>query len=357
MTSSPPSRAATKLQGADLKGGRKFATQERNALLLYNGRFNEKHDFIALEIVDEQVQLTFSAGETTTTVAPQVPGGVSDGRWHAVQVQYYNKPNIGRLGLPHGPSGEKVAMVTVDDCDPAVAVRFGGFVGNYSCAAQGTQSGSKKSLDLTGPLLLGGVPNLPEDFPVRNRQFVGCMRNLSIDGRHVDMASFIANNGTRAGCAAQRNFCDGTWCQNGGTCVSGWNTYLCECPLRFGGKNCEQVMPHPQRFSGDSVVSWSDLDITISVPWYLGLMFRTRKEDGVLMEATAGVSSRLHLQASRGLWALGAVSAVFPASAVAQTRPQVASSYSQCPGIILQALLLFVVVRHFIVELLASGLC
>lgn len=42
------------------------------------------------------------------------------------------------------------------------------------------------------------------------------------------------------GCAAQRNFCEGTWCQNGGTCVSRWNTYLCECPLRFGGKNCEQ---------------------------------------------------------------------------------------------------------------------
>ncbi|XP_023487107.1 cadherin EGF LAG seven-pass G-type receptor 1 isoform X2 [Equus caballus] len=273
-----------------------FATQERNALLLYNGRFNEKHDFIALEIVDEQVQLTFSAGETTTMVAPQVPGGVSDGRWHSVQVQYYNKPNIGRLGLPHGPSGEKVAVVTVDDCDTAVAVRFGSLVGNYSCAAQGTQSGSKKSLDLTGPLLLGGVPNLPEDFPVHNQQFVGCMRNLSIDGRNVDMAAFIANNGTRAGCVAQRNFCDGTWCQNGGTCVSRWNTYLCECPLRFGGKNCEQVMPHPQRFSGESIVSWSDLDITISVPWYLGLMFRTRKEDGVLMEATAGMSSRLHLQ-------------------------------------------------------------
>lgn len=24
-------------------------------------------------------------------VAPQVPGGVSDGRWHSVQMQYYNK--------------------------------------------------------------------------------------------------------------------------------------------------------------------------------------------------------------------------------------------------------------------------
>lgn len=41
-------------------------------------------------------------GETTTTVAPQVPGGVSDGRWHTVQVQYYNK--VGRpTPLPAGP--------------------------------------------------------------------------------------------------------------------------------------------------------------------------------------------------------------------------------------------------------------
>nr|XP_054098289.1 cadherin EGF LAG seven-pass G-type receptor 1 isoform X2 [Callithrix jacchus] len=273
-----------------------FATQERNGLLLYNGRFNEKHDFIALEVVDEQVQLTFSAGETTTTVAPKVPGGVSDGQWHSVQVQYYNKPNIGHLGLPHGPSGEKMAVVTVDDCDTTMAVRFGSDIGNYSCAAQGTQTGSKKSLDLTGPLLLGGVPNLPEDFPVHNRQFVGCMRNLSVDGKNVDMAGFIANNGTREGCAARRNFCDGRRCQNGGTCVNRWNMYLCECPLQFGGKNCEQAMPHPQLFSGESVVSWSDLNVIISVPWYLGLMFRTRKEDSVLMEATSGGSTSFRLQ-------------------------------------------------------------
>ncbi|XP_017706232.1 PREDICTED: cadherin EGF LAG seven-pass G-type receptor 1 [Rhinopithecus bieti] len=273
-----------------------FATQERNGLLLYNGRFNEKHDFIALEIVDEQVQLTFSAGETTTTVAPKVPGGVSDGRWHSVQVQYYNKPNIGHLGLPHGPSGEKMAVVTVDDCDTTMAVCFGKDIGNYSCAAQGTQTGSKKSLDLTGPLLLGGIPNLPEDFPVHNRQFVGCMRNLSVDGKNVDMAGFIANNGTREGCAARRNFCDGRRCQNGGTCVNRWNMYLCECPLRFGGKNCEQAMPHPQLFSGESVVSWSDLNVIISVPWYLGLMFRTRKGDSVLMEATSGGPTSFRLQ-------------------------------------------------------------
>lgn len=40
----------------------RFATKERNGLLFYNGRFNEKHDFIAMEITNEQIQFTFSAG-------------------------------------------------------------------------------------------------------------------------------------------------------------------------------------------------------------------------------------------------------------------------------------------------------
>ncbi|KAF7668280.1 hypothetical protein LDENG_00021540 [Lucifuga dentata] len=272
-----------------------FATRERNALLLYNGRFNEKHDFIALEIINEQIQLTFSGGETKTTVAPFVSGGVSDGQWHSVQLHYYNKPNIGRLGIPHGPSGEKVAVVAVDDCDISMAIRFGKQIGNYSCAAQGTQTGQKKSLDLTGPLLLGGVPNLPEDFPVRNRDFVGCMRNFRIDSKAIDMGSFIANNGTTAGCPAKKNFCTSELCQNGGVCVSKWNTYSCDCPTGYGGKNCEQVMPSPQFFDGQALVSWSDPDITIAVPWYMGLMFRTRQPAGTLLQANAGQSSTINL--------------------------------------------------------------
>lgn len=99
----------------------RFATKEPNGLLLYNGRFNEKHDFIAVEIINQQIQLTFSAGtettgtttflisiymkrvlltprpplcfsgETKTTVSPHVIGGVSDGLWHLVDIHYYNK--------------------------------------------------------------------------------------------------------------------------------------------------------------------------------------------------------------------------------------------------------------------------
>lgn len=41
----------------------RFATLEHSGLLIYNGRLNEKHDFLAVEIVDGQVQLKYSTGE------------------------------------------------------------------------------------------------------------------------------------------------------------------------------------------------------------------------------------------------------------------------------------------------------
>ncbi|KAI4532450.1 hypothetical protein MG293_017715 [Ovis ammon polii] len=227
-----------------------FATVQPSGLLFYNGRLNEKHDFLALELV---------AGQ--------------------------------------GPSKDKVAVLSVDDCDAAVALQFGAEIGNYSCAAAGTQTSSKKSLDLTGPLLLGGVPNLPENFPVSHKDFVGCMRDLHIDGRRVDMASFVANNGTVAGCQAKLHFCDSGPCKNNGICSERWGGFSCDCPVGFGGKDCRLTMAHPHHFRGNGTLSWDfGNDVALSVPWYLGLAFRTRVKQGVLMQVQAGPHSTLLCQ-------------------------------------------------------------
>lgn len=56
-----------------------------------------------------------------------------------------------------------------------------------------------RSLDLTGPLFLGGVPNVPDNFPFGAREFIGCIKEFHIDNKPLDLAGFIANNGTVAG--------------------------------------------------------------------------------------------------------------------------------------------------------------
>nr|XP_009686574.1 PREDICTED: cadherin EGF LAG seven-pass G-type receptor 3 [Struthio camelus australis] len=279
-----------------------FSTLEPSGLLLYNGRLNERHDFLAVEIIKGQLQLKYSTGESSTVVSPYLPGGVSDGQWHTLQLHYYNKPKVSALGVVQGPSKDKVAILTVDECDASVALQFGSEIGNYSCAAEGVQSSSKKSLDLTGPLLLGGVPNLPENFPVTHRDFVGCMRDLYIDSKRIDLASYIANNGTAAGCHAKHSFCDSSPCKNGGTCSVSWGTYSCLCPVGFGGKDCRHPMHHAHYFQGNSILTWDfKTDVKISVPWYLGLAFRTRQPDGVLLQAHAGQYTTLLCQLAGGL--------------------------------------------------------
>ena len=71
-----------------------FATKERNGLLLYNGRYNDLNDFIALELVEGRVQFSYSLGAGPSNVRLATKRSLADGNWHTITINYVNRVNI-----------------------------------------------------------------------------------------------------------------------------------------------------------------------------------------------------------------------------------------------------------------------
>ena len=94
------------------------------------------------------------------------------------------------------------------------------------------------SLDLTGPLLLGGLMQLPVKFPVLYKHFTGCIRNVYIDHKFLDLSQPLYNNGTSAKCKAMGNTCAYKPCERG-TCFNILGSRWCDCPTGFDGSRCE----------------------------------------------------------------------------------------------------------------------
>ncbi|TMW42451.1 hypothetical protein DOY81_012476, partial [Sarcophaga bullata] len=220
----------------------RFATVHENGLLLYNGRYNELHDFIALEIVQGHVTFSFSLGDRIEKVAVRQQHKVSNGQWHDVEVVYFNR----------------TVTLILDNCDTAIALA-GNLGEKWNCANQTSLKLDKRCslltetchrfLDLTGPLQVGGLPRIPAHFPIENQDFVGCISDLKID----------EHNGTISGCPQKNPLCSSEPCFNGGACREGWNIYSCECPGGFAGNQCQDTIPAPWRFSGDGSLSFNPL--------------------------------------------------------------------------------------------------
>ena len=71
-----------------------FATTVHRGLLLLNGRYDGKHNFIAVEVWQGQVWFRFSLFSHEVIVTSNVNGGVIDGNWHKVEVAFQNRVRI-----------------------------------------------------------------------------------------------------------------------------------------------------------------------------------------------------------------------------------------------------------------------
>uniref|UniRef100_A0A3B3QMM7 Neurexin 3a n=1 Tax=Paramormyrops kingsleyae TaxID=1676925 RepID=A0A3B3QMM7_9TELE len=268
-----------------------FRTTEPNGLILFtHGRpqdrkgarsqKNTKVDFFAVELLDANLYLLLDMGSGTIKVKA-TDKKVNNGTWHHVDIQ-----RDGRSGT-----------ISVNN-------RRTPF----------TASGESEILDLEGDMYLGGLPEnraglvLPTELwtAMLNYGYVGCIRDLFIDGRSKDVRRIAeAQNaaGIKPSCGkVSGKQCDSHPCKNNGLCREGWNRFVCDCTgTGFWSRTCEREA---------SILSYDgSMFMKISMPTAMhteaedvSLRFMSQRAYGLLMAATSRDSAdtlRLELDGGR----------------------------------------------------------
>ncbi|XP_049328504.1 neurexin-1a isoform X9 [Astyanax mexicanus] len=269
-----------------------FRTTEPNGLLLFShGRPKQqtkeakspltlKVDFFAIEMLDGHLYLLLDMGSGTTKTRA-INKKVNDGEWNHVDFQ-----RDGRAGT--------ISVNTIRTPYQA--------------------PGESEILDLDDNLYLGGLPENKAGlvFPTEvwtallNYGFVGCVRDLFIDGQSKDvrrMAESQKATGVKSSCSKEApKQCISNPCLNNGVCREGWNRYVCDCSgTGFLGRSCERDA---------TILSYDGSKfMKIQLPMAMHteaedvtLRFRSQRAYGVLMATTSRDSAdtlRLELETGR----------------------------------------------------------
>ncbi|XP_072936300.1 protein eyes shut [Epargyreus clarus] len=121
---------------------------------------------------------------------------------------------------------------------------------NDTVAMSGGQVANISSLDHNSTLYFGNAPNTNHS---ENKPFVGCIRDLMVNGekREVFGEAFDANDVSECSSLA----CLSGPCLNGGSCSDRGDNYVCSCANGWMGEHCNQsVCDHNPCHSGGSCV-------------------------------------------------------------------------------------------------------
>ncbi|XP_019909786.3 neurexin 3a isoform X8 [Esox lucius] len=269
-----------------------FRTSEPNGLILFThgkpqerkedqrSQKNTKVDFFAVELLDGSLYLLLDMGSGTIKVKA-TQNKVNDGAWYHVDIQ-----RDGRSGT-----------ISVN-----------------SRRTPFTASGESEILDLEGDMYLGGLPSdrsnliLPTELwtAMLNYGYVGCVRDLFIDGRSKDIRQIAeAQNGAgiKPSCnKAVGKQCESYPCKNRGVCKEGWNRFICDCTgTGYWSRTCEREA---------SILSYDgSMYMKVVMPQVMhteaedaSLRFMSQRAYGLLMATTSRDSAdtlRLELDGGR----------------------------------------------------------
>ncbi|XP_055028359.2 neurexin 3a isoform X29 [Misgurnus anguillicaudatus] len=268
-----------------------FRTTEPNGLILFThgkpqerkdarSQKNKKVDFFAVELLDGSLYLLLDMGSGTIKVKA-TQNKVNDGAWYHVDIQ-----RDGRSGT-----------ISVN-----------------SRRTPFTASGENEILDLEGDMYLGGLPDnragliLPTELwtAMLNYGYVGCIRDLFIDGRSKDIRQIAeAQNGAgiKPSCNKMSGKqCESYPCKNKGVCKEGWNRFICDCTgTGYWSRTCEREA---------SILSYDgSMYMKVVMPTVMhteaedvSLRFMSQRAYGLLIATTSRDSAdtlRLELDGSR----------------------------------------------------------
>lgn len=268
-----------------------FRTTEPNCLILFSHgkprhQKDAKHpqmvkvDFFAIEMLDGHLYLLLDMGSGTIKIKA-LQKKVNDGEWYHVDFQRDGRSgtiSVNTLRTPY------------------------------------TAPGESEILDLDDDLYLGGLPENKAGlvFPTEvwtallNYGYVGCIRDLFIDGQSKDirqMAEIQSTAGVKPSCSRETaKPCLSNPCKNNGVCRDGWNRYVCDCSgTGYLGRSCEREA---------TILSYDgSMFMKIQLPVVMhteaedvSLRFRSQRAYGILMATTSRESAdtlRLELDAGR----------------------------------------------------------
>ncbi|XP_019726157.1 neurexin-1a isoform X11 [Hippocampus comes] len=269
-----------------------FRTTEPNGLLLFShGKPKQqqkdskspqilKVDFFAIEMLDGHLYLLLDMGSGTTKTKA-VNKKVNDGEWYHVDFQ-----RDGRSGT-----------ISINTLRTAY-----------------TAPGESEILDLDDHLYLGGLPEnkMGLVFPTEvwtallNYGYVGCIRDLFIDGQSKDvrrLAEIQKAAGVKPSCSKEPpKQCLSNPCQNNGICREGWNRYVCDCSgTGYLGRSCEREAT-VLSYDGSKFMKVQLPVVMHTEAEDVSMRFRSQRAYGILIATTSRDSAdtlRLELESGR----------------------------------------------------------
>uniref|UniRef100_A0A8C7YVP6 Neurexin 1b n=1 Tax=Oryzias sinensis TaxID=183150 RepID=A0A8C7YVP6_9TELE len=269
-----------------------FRTTEPNGLLLFShGKPKQqpkdskspqtfKVDFFAIEMLEGHLYLLLDMGSGTTKTKA-VNKKVNDGEWYHVDFQ-----RDGRSGT-----------ISINTLRTAY-----------------TAPGESEILDLDDNLYLGGLPEnkMGLVFPTEvwtallNYGYVGCIRDLFIDGQSKDvrrLAEIQKATGVKPSCSKEPSKqCLSNPCQNNGICREGWNRYVCDCSgTGYLGRSCEREATILS-YDGSKFMKVQLPVVMHTEAEDVSLRFRSQRAYGILIATTSRDSAdtlRLELDSGR----------------------------------------------------------